>query len=142
MTHPQCPVHALRVYLERTSHFRQAEQLFICFSGTKGLPVSKQQLSHWIVEAIALAYASKNEAYTPTPQEKRLRHGLGQKVCRFRIFVWQQVGLHNTLLPDFTTWRFHYSHRSFCLCSDVSTAWQLAAACTWLRPPDDQGGFD
>ncbi|KAL0201521.1 hypothetical protein M9458_004708, partial [Cirrhinus mrigala] len=54
--HPLCPVRALRVYLERTSHFRQAEQLFICFGGrTKGLPVSKQRLSHWIVEAIALA---------------------------------------------------------------------------------------
>ncbi|KAI2658175.1 Transposon Tf2-8 polyprotein [Labeo rohita] len=61
--HPLCPVRALRVYLERTSHFRQAEQLFICFGGrTKGLPVSKQRLSHWIVEAIALAYASRNEA--------------------------------------------------------------------------------
>ncbi|KAL0147283.1 hypothetical protein M9458_057407, partial [Cirrhinus mrigala] len=61
--HPLCPVRALRVYLERTSHFRQAEQLFICFGGrTKGLPVSKQRLSHWIVEAIALAYAFRNEA--------------------------------------------------------------------------------
>ncbi|KAL0177571.1 hypothetical protein M9458_026465, partial [Cirrhinus mrigala] len=61
--HPLSPVRALRVYLERTSHFRQAEQLFICFGGrTKGLPVSKQRLSHWIAEAIALAYASRNEA--------------------------------------------------------------------------------
>ncbi|KAL0199646.1 hypothetical protein M9458_002833, partial [Cirrhinus mrigala] len=61
--HPLCPVRALRVYLERTSHFRQAEQLFICFGGrTKGLPVSKQRLSHWIVEAIALACTSRNEA--------------------------------------------------------------------------------
>ncbi|KAL0146452.1 hypothetical protein M9458_058244, partial [Cirrhinus mrigala] len=60
--HPLCPVRALRVYLERTSHFRQAEQLFICFGGrTKGLPVSKQRLSHWIVEAIALAARPLNE---------------------------------------------------------------------------------
>lgn len=53
--HPLYPVHALQAYLDRTSHFRLVEQLFVCFGGnTKGLPVSKQWLSHRIVEAIAL----------------------------------------------------------------------------------------
>ncbi len=84
-THPLYPVRALQAYLERTSHFRLAEQLFICFRGCiKGLPVLKQRMSHWIVEVIALAYASKNEAfrgeYTPTPREKWLRRRLGLKV--------------------------------------------------------------
>ncbi len=53
--HPLYPVHALQAYLDRTSNFRLVEQLFDCFGGnTKGLPVSKQWLSHRIVEAIAL----------------------------------------------------------------------------------------
>ena len=55
-----CPVRALRVYLERSASFRQSEQLFVCFGGcTKGLAVSKQRLSRWIVDAIGLAYESK-----------------------------------------------------------------------------------
>ncbi len=54
-----CPVRALRVYIKRSESFRQSEQLFVCFGGrSKGLPVTKQRLSHWIVDAIALAYAS------------------------------------------------------------------------------------
>ncbi|KAL0203247.1 hypothetical protein M9458_001265, partial [Cirrhinus mrigala] len=30
-----CPVHALRVYLERTQSFRQSEQLFVCFGDSE-----------------------------------------------------------------------------------------------------------
>lgn len=52
--HPLYPVHALQAFLDRTSHFRLVEQLFVCFGGhTKGLPLSKQWLSHRIMEAIA-----------------------------------------------------------------------------------------
>ncbi|XDV41091.1 hypothetical protein PO909_010017 [Leuciscus waleckii] len=55
-----CPVRALRAYVSRSSAFRQTEQLFVSFSGrSKGLAASKQSLSRWIVDAIALAYASK-----------------------------------------------------------------------------------
>ncbi len=35
------------------------DPLFLCFGGsTKGQPVSKQRLSHWVVDTIALAYSS------------------------------------------------------------------------------------
>ncbi|KAI2649139.1 Leucine--tRNA ligase [Labeo rohita] len=55
-----CPVRAVRTYIERSREFRLLDQLFVCFGGrTKGLPVSKQRLSHWIVDAVALAYSSK-----------------------------------------------------------------------------------
>ena len=55
-----CPVRALRVYVEHSKLFRQSEQLFVCFGGhQKGLRVTKQRLSRWIVDAIALAYASE-----------------------------------------------------------------------------------
>lgn len=63
-SHPLCPVRALRKYLNGTSTFRREEQLFVCFGGrSKGLLVSKQRLSHWIVEVIELAYASKAEPW-------------------------------------------------------------------------------
>lgn len=42
-----------------SSQFWQLEQLFVCFGGhAKGLQVTKQRLSHWIVDVIVLAYAS------------------------------------------------------------------------------------
>ncbi|XDV27979.1 hypothetical protein PO909_031413 [Leuciscus waleckii] len=56
-----CPVRALRIYVERSDAFRQSEQLFVSFGGrAKGLATSKQSLSRWIVDAIAMAYRSKN----------------------------------------------------------------------------------
>ena len=55
-----CPVRALRAYMSRSAVFRQTEQLFVSFSGrSKGMAVSKQSLSRWIVDAIALAYTAK-----------------------------------------------------------------------------------
>ncbi|KAL0147457.1 hypothetical protein M9458_057242, partial [Cirrhinus mrigala] len=48
-----CPVRALRIYVDRTRHFRRTEQLFVCFGGQqKGNAVSKQRLAHWVVDAI------------------------------------------------------------------------------------------
>ncbi|KAL0148340.1 hypothetical protein M9458_056320 [Cirrhinus mrigala] len=39
-----CPVRALRIYVDRTRHFRCTEQLFVCFGGQqKGNAVSKQR---------------------------------------------------------------------------------------------------
>ncbi len=58
----QCPapVRALRIYIDRSASFRQSDQLFVCYGGsTKGRAVSKQRLSHWIVDAIMEAYASQ-----------------------------------------------------------------------------------
>ncbi len=53
-----CPVRALRIYIERFAPFRQSEQLFVCISGhTKGSLVTKQRLSKWIIDIIALAYS-------------------------------------------------------------------------------------
>ncbi len=47
------------IYIERSTPFRQSEQLFMCFGGhTKGSPFTKQRLSRWIIDAITLAYSS------------------------------------------------------------------------------------
>ncbi|KAI2647501.1 ORF V: Enzymatic polyprotein [Labeo rohita] len=58
-----CPVRALRIYVDRTRHFRRTEQLFVCFGGQqKGNAVSKQRLAHWVVDAISLSYQNQGEA--------------------------------------------------------------------------------
>ncbi|KAK0146328.1 hypothetical protein N1851_014351 [Merluccius polli] len=52
-----CPVRALRLYVERTAGFRRGDQLFVSWATPhKGKPLSRQRLSHWIVEAIGLSY--------------------------------------------------------------------------------------
>ena len=52
-----CPVRALQVYVDRTAGFRRSDQLFVSWATAhKGKPLSRQRLSHWIVEAIELAY--------------------------------------------------------------------------------------
>ncbi|KAL0196765.1 hypothetical protein M9458_005305, partial [Cirrhinus mrigala] len=55
-----CPVRALRIYMERTQPFRRSEQLFVCYGGQqKGKAVSKQRISHWLVDAIHMAYQAR-----------------------------------------------------------------------------------
>ncbi len=55
-----CPVRALRIYINRSASFRQSDQLFVCYGGcARGRAVSKQRLSHWIVDAITAAYTSQ-----------------------------------------------------------------------------------
>ncbi|KAI2646378.1 ORF V: Enzymatic polyprotein [Labeo rohita] len=55
-----CPVHALCIYLERTQPFRRSEQLFVCYGEQqKGKAVSNQRISHWLVDAIRMAYQAR-----------------------------------------------------------------------------------
>lgn len=58
--HTLCPVRALHVYLNRTAGFRKVDQLFVSWATPhRGKPLSRQRLSHWIVEAISLAYTCR-----------------------------------------------------------------------------------
>ncbi len=55
-----CPIRPLRIYIDRSASFRQSDQLFVCYGGcARGRAVSKQRLSHWIVNAITAAYTSQ-----------------------------------------------------------------------------------
>ncbi|KAI2645907.1 Papilin [Labeo rohita] len=79
-------VRALRIYVDRTWSFRRSEQLFVCFGGQqKGNAISKQRLSHWVVDAITLAYQCQGE---PCPLGVRaqcygLAHGASPAdICR------------------------------------------------------------
>ncbi|KAK0133511.1 hypothetical protein N1851_030971 [Merluccius polli] len=55
-----CPVRALHVYVSRSAAFRKGDQLFVSWATPhRGKPLSRQRLSHWIVEAISLAYGCR-----------------------------------------------------------------------------------
>ncbi len=69
-----CSVWALHTYVKRTAGFRTPDQLFVSWSTPhKGKPLSRQRLSHWIIEAISLAYICKGlqppraEVFNPVP---------------------------------------------------------------------------
>ncbi len=55
-----CSVRALSIYIDRSASFRQSDQLFVCYGGcAKGRAISKQRLSHWIVDPITAAYTCR-----------------------------------------------------------------------------------
>ncbi len=55
--HMLCPVRALKIYVDRSSHWRKSPQLLVCFgAGRRGLATSKHRTSHWVRDAISLAY--------------------------------------------------------------------------------------
>lgn len=55
-----CPVRALRIYIDRTKGFRKSNQLFVSWAPShRGRALTRQRLSHWVVEAIVLAYESR-----------------------------------------------------------------------------------
>ncbi len=52
-----CPVRALNIYVDRSSHWRKSPQLLVCFgAGRRRLTTSKHRISHWVRDAIPLAY--------------------------------------------------------------------------------------
>lgn len=61
-----CPVRALRAYVGATTSIRRSEQLFICHGDrNRGQALSKQRLSHWIVDVISHAYEASNRPMPP-----------------------------------------------------------------------------
>ncbi len=51
-----CPVRALKIYVDRTAQWHKSNQFFVCFGNkNKGCDVTKQLISHWMIEAISLA---------------------------------------------------------------------------------------
>ncbi len=52
-----CSVWALKIYVVRSSHWRKSPQLLVWFgAGRRGLAISKHRISHWVRDAISLAY--------------------------------------------------------------------------------------
>ncbi len=67
--HMLCPVRALKLYVDRSKVWRKSPQLLICFgAGRRGLATSKQRISHWVRDAISLAYEARE---LPSPLSLR-----------------------------------------------------------------------
>ncbi len=67
--HMLCPVRALKLYVDRSKVWRKSPQLLICFgAGRRGLATSKQRISHWVRDAILLAYEARK---LPSPLSLR-----------------------------------------------------------------------
>ncbi len=59
--HMLCPVRALKLYVDHSKVWRKTSQLLVCFGiGRHGLDTSKQTISHWVRDAISLAYEARN----------------------------------------------------------------------------------
>ncbi len=79
-----CPVRALKLYVDRSKVWRKSPQLLICFgAGRRGLATSKQRISHWVRDAISLAYEAWN---LPSPLSLRAHstRGVASSQALFR----------------------------------------------------------
>ncbi len=82
--HLLCPVRALKLYVDRSKVWRKSPQLLICFgAGRRGLATSKQRISHWVRDAISLAYEVRN---IPSPLSLRAHstRGVASSQALFR----------------------------------------------------------
>ncbi len=81
-----CPVRALKMFVDRSSQWRQllSLQLLVCFgAGRKGLAVSKHTISHRVRDAISLDYEVRS---LPSPLDIRAHstRGVASSTAFFR----------------------------------------------------------
>ncbi len=107
--HMLCPVRALKLYVDRYEVWRKSSQLLVCFgAGHRGFATSKQRISHWVRDAISLAYEVRN---LPSPLSLRAHSTRGVASSQvffvegypWKIFVLRQDGPLRTPLSNFTT---------------------------------------
>ncbi len=82
--HLLCPVRALKLYVDRSKIWRKSSQLLVCFgAGRRGLATSKQRISHWVRDAISLAYEARK---LPSPLSLRAHstRGVASSQALFR----------------------------------------------------------
>ncbi len=82
--HMLCPVRALKLYVDRSKVWRKSPQLLICFgAGRRGLATSKQRISHWVRDAISLAYEAR-ELPSPLSLRAHSTRGVASSQALFR----------------------------------------------------------
>nr|XP_054595475.1 uncharacterized protein LOC129162961 [Nothobranchius furzeri] len=89
--HKLCPIRALKEYVNRTENLRRGDQLFVSWGGPrKGKPVTKQRLSHWIAEAISMAYSCQG-IQAPVGLRAHSTRGLSASWALFRGLSIQEI---------------------------------------------------
>jgi len=105
-SHRLCPVRALQAYIHCTSQWGKSEQLFVCYRGSnRGATATKQTISHWVRDAIALAYEARGQASPIRPTVCLRAHStkgvallvLWRGVPPYNRFVMRQVGPQTTV---------------------------------------------
>ncbi len=82
--HMLCLVRALKLYVDRSKVWRKSPQLLICFgAGRRGLATSKQRISHWVRDAISLAYEAR-ELPSPLSLRAHSTRGVASSQALFR----------------------------------------------------------
>ncbi len=82
--HMLCPVRALKLYVDRSKVWRKSSQLLVCFgTGRHGLATSKQRISHWVSDAISLAYEVRNLP-SPLSLQAHSTRGVASSQALFR----------------------------------------------------------
>ena len=106
-SHALCPVRAVRMYMDRTRGFRRSDQLFVSWANPhKGKPITKQRLSHWVVEAIALAYTCQG-LQPPVGLREHSTRGLAASWALFRGVSVQDICAAASWSSPLTFVRFH-----------------------------------
>ena len=89
--HCLCPVRALRMFIDRSEASGKSDRLFVSWAPrVAGKPIAKQTLSHWIVEAIQLAYSSAGVA-APVGLRAHSTRGVATSWALFRGVSIQDV---------------------------------------------------
>ncbi len=79
-----CPIRAPKMYVDCSSQWRQSLQLLVCFgAGRNGLSASKHTISHWVSDAISLAYEVRSLA-SPLDIRTHSTRGLASSTALFR----------------------------------------------------------
>ena len=114
--------------MDRSKEFRCNDQLFISWANPqKGKPVTRQRLSQWIVEAIALAYTSQG-LQAPTGLRAHSTRGLATSWALFKGVSIQDIYAAASWSSPLTFVRFYRL--------DVSAP---SVACAVLGPVLGQG---
>ncbi len=132
--HMLCPVRALKLYVDRSKVWRKSSQLLVCFgAGHRGLATSKQRISHWVRDAISLAYEARN---LPSPLSLRAHstRGVASSQALFRGVPLEDICVaagwsSRTLLSTLTLIRLQVLR---------SCLFELTVCCWFIIGPDRQ----
>ncbi len=81
--HMLCPVRALKLYVDRSKVCQSSQLLVFFVAGCRGLATSKQRISHWVRDAISLAYEVRSLP-SPLSLQAHSTRGVASSQALFR----------------------------------------------------------